>query len=133
LRGVRRVGELSFAAADSLEMECWRVAGVRGGASVVGLDDSGLLRLFAPRTTLSGSGRVCLSATWLRVGTVLGSAAVLTGVHLGAFLSSVAAGEGVILRAANTARPQRFAIRGEYAVACESLGSNNVSQAHQKT
>jgi hypothetical protein len=30
---------------------------------------------------------------------------------------------------ANTARPQRFAIHGEYAVACESLGSNNVARA----
>jgi len=30
---------------------------------------------------------------------------------------------------ANNARPQGFAIHGEYAVACESLGSNNVSQA----
>jgi len=29
---------------------------------------------------------------------------------------------------ANIARPQRFAIHGEYAVACEGLGSNNVSQ-----
>ena len=29
----------------------------------------------------------------------------------------------------NNARPQRFAIHGEYAVACESLGGNNNSQA----
>jgi len=28
----------------------------------------------------------------------------------------------------NTARPQRFAIHGEYAVACEGLADNNVFQ-----
>ena len=35
----------------------------------------------------------------------------------------------LLLTPPNNARPQRFAIRGEYAVACESLGSNNVSYA----
>jgi hypothetical protein len=94
LRGVRPVGELALAAADSSKMECWRVAGVRGGASVDGLDGSCLLHLFAPRTTLSRSGRVFLSATWLRVGTVLGSDPALTVVHLDAFFVIDCGGRG---------------------------------------
>ena len=32
-------------------------------------------------------------------------------------------------RSPNTARPQGFAIRGEYAVASEGLGSNNAAYA----
>ncbi len=32
-------------------------------------------------------------------------------------------------RSPNNARPQRFAIHGEYAVACEGLGSNNAVYA----
>jgi len=91
---MRPVGEMARAAADSLEMECRRVAGVRGGVSVVGLDNSGLLRLFAPRTKLSGSGPACISAPRYRVGTFLTSAAALMGVHLDAFFVVGGGGQG---------------------------------------
>ena len=82
MRGVLAVGRLAYSAAESSKMERWAVAGVRGEAAAVRLDGSGFSRLFAPRTTLSASGRVCLSTIRTGVGTLWASAIALTGDHL---------------------------------------------------